>query len=97
MVLEIPKSTIFFYSKPGCMYCGKLEAELKMMQVEFCVVDIDKADYEELFKLTHIRTFPQLFIGTSFVGGYNEFCKLQMTGVLDEMLKPFNIFPESLF
>jgi glutaredoxin len=95
--LASPPSTVFFFSKPGCTFCEKLESELRLLEIPHCIIDTPHDDYQELFNATGQRTFPQLFINKRFIGGYSDFAKLQMTGSLAPLLEPLGIIVKDDF
>lgn len=76
------------YSTRVCPYCRMAEALLtrKGAQVEKILVDEDPARREEMVKRTGRRTVPQIFIGTTHVGGYTDVAELDRRGELDPLL-----------
>lgn len=69
------------YSKSGCPYCTKVKQLLKEHSKEFVIVDCDEyllEDKEKFLNFIEIiagkkyRTFPMVFLGENFVGGFTE-------------------------
>jgi glutaredoxin len=79
------------FSKSGCKLCEMLGNDLQAMGVIFYEkkIDDDIALKELLIKKTNHPTFPQIFIGNTFIGGYSNFSKLCLTNSI------YNIFKES--
>ena len=77
-----PKSNQYtIYSKSGCSYCTKVKNMLKEMDQTFSVVDCDDyiLDWKKEFLLyiklladKEWKTFPMVFDGKKFIGGYCE-------------------------
>ena len=72
---------ITIYSKSGCTYCKKSKNYLTNINKPFQMIDCDeflldnKADFLLFIKKlsnVDINTFPIIFNGTEFIGGYNE-------------------------
>ena len=83
----MPKVVV--YTTPYCPYCARAKLLLKSKSADF--EEIDVSDYErraELVERTRWPTVPQIFIGTEFVGGYDELQALNDEGRLDAMLAP---------
>jgi len=50
-------------------------------------VDLEPARRAEMMKRTGRRTVPQIYIGETHVGGYDELAALDRAGKLDELLQ----------
>ena len=49
--------------------------------------DMSREDRQELMKKTNnYRTVPQIFVGDTFVGGFDELNQMNQQGKLDELL-----------
>ena len=82
---------VTIYSKDYCPYCHAAKALLKSKKVSFKEIDmmtISDADREALSVRTEGYTaVPQIFIGSEFIGGFDQLKALEASGKLDEMLK----------
>jgi glutaredoxin 3 len=73
-----------------CNYCSAAKHLLDKKKVEYIEFDIaiDPAKMTEMQKKTNgARTIPQIFVGETYVGGYNELKALEIAGKLDNLLK----------
>ena len=80
---------ITMYSGNPCPYCGAAKALLKTKNVDIEEFDIwqDPAKAKEMLQRTNgARTIPQIFIGETYVGGYNELKALEVAGKLNSLL-----------
>jgi glutaredoxin len=75
--------TYKIYSKEGCRYC-KLSKEFldeRKIPFEEILLNPSQEDYEKirdnLIETTGQRTFPWIFQGDSFIGGYFELLKIE--------------------
>ncbi|UOO81830.1 glutaredoxin 3 [Uruburuella testudinis] len=77
------------YSGPYCPYCTMAKQFLKSLGVtgiEEIRVDRDPAAYAEMQQITGQRSVPQIFIGTTHVGGFTDLYSLHRQGGLNELL-----------
>ena len=83
---EQPKVTV--YGNRTCTYCGAARMLLTKKAVEFedIVITDDPALEEEMLKRGGSRSVPQIFIGDTHVGGFDELCSLDKSGELDTLL-----------
>lgn len=82
-------SDVTIYTRPMCGYCARALSLLKQKGAKFTEVDagFDRAKREEMVKRANGgRTFPQVFIGDTHVGGCDDLMALERSGKLDEML-----------
>ncbi len=81
-------AVVLMYSTRVCPYCRLAEALLTRKGVAFekILVDEDPLRRTEMVQRTGRRTVPQIFIGTTHVGGYLEMAQLDRNGELDELL-----------
>lgn len=72
-----------------CPYCvmAKRLLQRKGAAYEEVPVDGDSAKREELTRMTGRRTVPQIFIGDTHVGGFDDLAALDREGRLDPLLK----------
>lgn len=80
---------ILMYSTGVCPYCLRAEQLLKskgVTQIEKVRIDLDAARREEMMQRTGRRTVPQIYIGATHVGGYDDLVALDQAGKLDLLL-----------
>lgn len=71
---------------PFCVMAKRLFAQ-KGATIEEVRVDQDLAKREEMMKITGRRTVPQIFVGETHVGGFEDLAALDRAGKLDPLLK----------
>ncbi len=76
------------YGNAMCPYCGAARMLLTKKAVEFESIDIsvDARKREEMQERSGSRKVPQIFIGATHVGGFDELAALDMDGELDKLL-----------
>ncbi len=76
------------YSTDYCPYCvmAKRLLERKGAAFEEIRVDHDPALREEMMRLSGRRTVPQIFVGDTHVGGFDDLSALDRAGRLDPLL-----------
>lgn len=74
------------FTKNDCSYCKKVIKDLKSIDAEFKLYDTETIDSQKLYNLTRSKTYPQIFIGNNFIGGYSELSILIMTNRIYRML-----------
>ena len=78
------------YTTPICPYCMQAKTLLKNKGADFEEIgmhDLSPADLQALMQKTNnYRTVPQIFIGDTFVGGFDQLAALEREGKLDAML-----------
>jgi glutaredoxin 3 len=82
-------TAIEIYTRPGCGYCSAAKSLLNRKKATFTEFDIGKnPDWRrEMYARAGAgSTFPQIFIGTTHVGGCDELYALDREGRLDAML-----------
>ena len=80
---------ITMYSTAVCPYCIAAERLLKSKGVEEIRkirVDLDPAQRVEMMNKTGRRTVPQIYIGATHVGGFDDLAALDHAGKLDALL-----------
>jgi glutaredoxin 3 len=77
------------YTTRYCPYCVQAKALLKRKGVDFKEIDVAR-DWErrsEMVERAHGRmTVPQIFIGTTHVGGCDDLYAMERAGKLDPLL-----------
>lgn len=77
------------YTKPLCPYCFRALALLKKKGVEAheILAAFDREKREEMLAKSNGRTtYPQIFIGDTHIGGYDDLAALDRAGKLDALL-----------
>ncbi len=77
------------YTTQVCPYCIRAKALLKQKGVdaiEEIRVDMDPAQREQMMEITGRRTVPQIFIGNTYVGGFDDLHALDQRGGLEPLL-----------
>jgi glutaredoxin 3 len=82
----MPKVEI--YTTPWCPYCHAAKSLLSEKGVAFTEVDAsdDAARSAMINRANGRRTVPQIFIGKTHVGGYDDMAALDRRGELDPLL-----------
>lgn len=78
------------YSTGTCPFCQMAERLLRakgVAAIERIRVDLDPARRVEMMEKTGRRTVPQIYIGETHVGGFEELAALEHAGRLDELLE----------
>ena len=77
------------YTTAVCPYCQMAERLLraKGVDIEKVRVDLEPARRAEMMEKTGRRTVPQIYIGATHVGGYDDLAALDRAGKLDPLLK----------
>jgi glutaredoxin 3 len=77
------------YSTAVCPFCLRAEMLLSskgVTGIEKIRVDLDPRRREEMMNKTGRRTVPQIYIGDTHVGGFEELAALEHAGKLDSLL-----------
>ncbi len=81
-------TNVTIYTTPTCPYCIAAKALLKGKGVTFSEISIegDRSAAAALAGRTGRRTVPQIFVGASHVGGFDDLRALEDAGGLDALL-----------
>ena len=82
-------NAVLMYSSGVCPYFHRAEALLKARGVESIEkvrIDLDPVRRDEMIARTGRRTVPQIFIGITHVGGFDELSALDREGKLTPLL-----------
>ena len=81
--------SVVMYSTGWCPYCTRARELLKSKGVDFEEIDVDARPEAraEMSARSGRRTVPQIFIGTTHVGGCDDLHELEAAGRLDTLLK----------
>jgi len=80
---------VIMYSTAFCPYCIMAERMLRargVTEIEKIRVDLEPARRAEMIEKTGRRTVPQIFIGSTHVGGYDDLAKLDRSDGLVKLL-----------
>ena len=82
---------VLMYSTGVCPYCIRAEQLLNSRgiagaDIEKIRVDLEPARSEEMMTRSGRRTVPQIYIGTTHVGGYDDLAALDHAGQLMPLL-----------
>jgi glutaredoxin 3 len=83
-------ANVMMYSTGVCPYCQMAERLLKSKGVETIEkirIDLDPVKRDEMMQKTQRRTVPQIYIGDTHVGGFDDLAALDKAGGLDALLK----------
>lgn len=78
------------YTTGTCPYCLMAERLLTAKgvgSIHKIRVDLEPARRKEMMERTGRRTVPQIYIGDTHVGGYDDLAALDRAGNLDELLR----------
>ena len=81
--------TVKIYTTGSCPYCIQAKALLKqrgVAELDEVRVDMLPGEREKMMEITGRRTVPQIFIGTTHVGGCDDLVALDSRGGLLPML-----------
>ena len=80
---------IKMYTTGYCPYCVRAKALLQskgVLAIEEIRIDTDPAQREDMMRITGRRTVPQIFIGSTHVGGCDDLMALDSRGGLTPLL-----------
>lgn len=79
---------IRIYTTANCPYCEWSKAVFKEKGVDYEEIrlDLDDRVREEVVKMTGRTSAPQIYIGDTHVGGYDDMVALDDEGKLDALL-----------
>lgn len=86
---EIIMSNVVMYTTQFCPYCVRAKQLLnaKDVTVEEIRVDLNPEERAKMMRLSGRRTVPQIWIGETHVGGFDELWALDRKGELDPLLE----------
>ena len=80
--------TVVIYTLRACPFCVRAKSLLDSKRVAYREIDVT-TDWDERTRISREsghRTFPQIYIGDSFIGGCDELFTLERAGKLERML-----------
>ena len=84
-------ANVLMYSTGVCPYCTRAEQLLKargVTTIEKVRIDTDSVKRDEMMARTGRRTVPQIYIGDTYVGGFDDLNALDQAGGLMALLNP---------
>ena len=82
-------SKVLMYSTAVCPFCVRAEQLLQrkgVKEIDKVRVDLEPERRQEMMQKTGRRTVPQIYIGATHVGGWDELYELERQGKLDSLL-----------
>lgn len=80
---------VVVYSKETCPYCvmaKKLLNQKGVTEIHEIRIDLNPEERDKMIEITGRMTVPQIFIGETHVGGFDDLSALNRSGKLDELL-----------
>jgi glutaredoxin 3 len=76
------------YGNDSCPYCGAARMLLTRKGIKYddVLVSADRAKFDEMVARSGRRSVPQIFIGETPIGGFDELNALESSGELDKLL-----------
>lgn len=81
--------TVEIYTKPTCGFCFAAKRLLSNKGVSFSEIDVMRAPerrQEMMQRAKGRHTVPQIFVGETHVGGFDDLSALERAGKLDALL-----------
>ncbi|SFA87705.1 glutaredoxin 3 [Collimonas sp. OK607] len=81
---------VVMYSTAVCPYCIRAEQLLRakgVENIEKIRIDLDPAQRDTMMQKTGRRTVPQIYIGETHVGGFDDLHALDRDGKLEPLLR----------
>ena len=84
-----PFPQVTMYTTAVCPYCVAAKNFLKSKGREWTEVrvDLDPAEREKMMALTRRTSVPQIFVGDTHVGGYDDMIALHREGKLEPLFE----------
>ena len=83
-------AAVIMYTSGVCPYCMRAERLLNskgVTEITKIRVDLEPEKRSEMMARTGRRTVPQIYIGETHVGGYDDLAALDQAGGLDALLR----------
>ena len=81
---------VLMYTTAVCPYCIRAKQLLKargVSEIEEVRIDLDPVRRDEMMHKTQRRTVPQIYIGDTHVGGFDDMAALDRAGGLAPLLQ----------
>jgi glutaredoxin 3 len=85
----IPMQSVKMYTTAVCPYCVQAKRLLKskgVEQIEEIRIDTNPQERATMMEITGRRTVPQIFVGSTHVGGFDDLVALDNRGGLVPLL-----------
>jgi glutaredoxin 3 len=86
---RVNAARVMMYSTGMCPYCVQAERLLRakgVSEIAKVRIDLEPARRAEMMERTGRRTVPQIYIGDTHVGGYDDLVALEHAGKLAPLL-----------
>ena len=85
---EAPRAPITIYTSAMCGYCMAAKNFLKSKGLAWDEVriDLDPAQRERMLARAHRTSVPQIFVGDTHVGGYDDMMALHRAGKFEPLV-----------
>jgi glutaredoxin 3 len=82
-------ASVLMYCTATCPYCIRAEQLLqqKGVALEKVRIDLEPSQRDVMVERTGRRTVPQIFVGSTHVGGCDDLFALEQAGKLDPLLQ----------
>lgn len=79
---------VVIYGNESCAYCAAARMLLARKGVRFEDIPVsgDPGKYAEMQARSGRRSVPQIFVGDTHVGGFDDLCAMDKSGELDKLL-----------
>jgi len=80
---------VTIYTRPFCGYCSRALSLLQEKEADFTEIEagMDPEVRREMIQRSGRATFPQIFVGDTHIGGYDDMAALDRAGKLDPLLQ----------
>ena len=87
---------VFMFSKVYCPYCDMTKELFNNYKIQFDYIEVDSVEWNqehknELYRLSKIRTYPNIFLGLKSIGGYDQLSRLEDNEKLFSILDELNV------
>ena len=80
--------SVVMYTRDGCPYCGMAKQLFESKGTEWSEINIDEQPErgDEMIERSGQTSVPQIFIGDTHIGGYDDLAARERAGELDALL-----------
>lgn len=80
-------SKVTLYSKDDCFYCDVAKKYLSRKNIEHVCIETTDKSRKTIVEMTKSNSFPQIFVGETFIGGYEDLKSLRLDEVTEHRMK----------